>query len=328
MRKRMIRGLMMLTAVLAVMTACGQETAIERQREQKAPTEAEVKENTPEVSQEDEKTAAEENDDAVTGNEDMDAPDTEDAENAVLIEDGERTPLGDIDQDGTKEFIVSRSIEDGDSVAFTWDLVFDGKIIYHGSHELPCDFGDCWYMDLDEDGEKEIFAVIYPHVNSMPLAQYVALKKTPAGWQALENTDNAVDKANYSNAFPIRVVKGKEGKLIEISCDGCADSLEYDVTEHYQYIYDTQQGELHLLAQEILFGNKYSAPDTVMGEAAAWGVWELAQGSSNGTDCIIATHGIQGPGGKSDMLGTAEVYFNYNRNGKIRVLQITFTEET
>ena len=160
MRKRMIRGMMTLTAVLAVMTACGQETAIERQRGQKAPTEAEVKENTPEVSQGNENTAAEENDDAVTENEDMDAPDTEDAENAALIEDGDRTSLGDIDGDGTEDFIVSRSVEDGDTYEFTWDLVFDAKIIYHGSHELPCDFGDCWYMDLDEDGEKEIFDVI------------------------------------------------------------------------------------------------------------------------------------------------------------------------
>ena len=64
-----------------------------------------------------------------------------------------------------------------------------------------------------------------------------------------------------------------------------------------------------------------------MGEAAAWGVWELERSSFEGKDCIIATHGIQGLGGKFDMLGTADVYFKYDAMGKIKVLKLEFKPE-
>ena len=244
--------------------------------------------------------------------------------NAGSVGDGVEI-IGDIDNNGIQDRIIYREHEENESYTFLWDLEFDGEIIYHGENVLPCHFGDVWYLDLNEDGKEEIFINVYPAVNSMPQTQYVALKKDASKWVELENTDVGYDSDNYTNAFPITVLKGKGKNIFEISCKGLEDVIEYDITDYYTELYNSEEGELKSVAKDILYSEKYSSPGTTVGSPAAWGVWEIARGTFDGKDCIIATHGIQGLGGKFDILGTADVYFKYDQNGQIRVLHMEFT---
>ena len=239
-----------------------------------------------------------------------------------------RVYLGDIDQNGVEEYIDYHSNDDADTYIYTWELYFNDEVIYHGTNVIPCDFGEVWYINLDDDAEKEIFVKIYPHVNSMPQTQYVALKRTGTEWKELENTDVGYESDSYTNAFPIQVCKGKGKNQIEISCDGCENYVEFDVTEHYtQLLNQDEDLILKNLANSILNTDQYKDPGITMGEPAAWGVWELSRGSFDGKDCIVATHGIQGLGGKFDIIGTADVYFRYDAMGKIKVLDLEFKAE-
>lgn len=244
--------------------------------------------------------------------------------------------LGDIDKNGVQDYINFGETEENESYRFFWDLEFNGQIIYHGENVLPCRFGEVWYLDLDEDGVEEIFVNIYPAVNSMPQMQYVALKKEGNKWVEMENTDVVYESGDYTNAFPLHVKRGKSdndvtnvetgsGIYIEISCDGYDRFVAYDVKDYYTKLYNSEEGFLKSVAEDVLYSDKYSRPGTEMGSPAAWGVWELAKGTFDGKNCIIATHGIQGPGEKFDILGTADVYFNYDKNGKIRILNMEFT---
>lgn len=240
------------------------------------------------------------------------------------IDDGVEA-IGDIDQNGVQDRIIFGETEENESYLFSWDLEFNGEIIYHGENVLRCHFGDVWYLDLDEDGKEEIFINVYPAVNSMPQTQYVALKKEGSKWVELENTDVGYESDSYTNAFPITVCRGKGKNIFEISCIGLGDVIEYDVTDYYTQKYNSEDEVLKSTAYDILYSDKYSSLGVAVGSPAAWGVWETARGTFDGKDCIIATHGIQGIGGKFDILGTADVYFKYDQNGKIRVLHMEFT---
>lgn len=255
---------------------------------------------------------------------------------SVTNNSGEKTVLGDIDQDGTEDYIIAQSVEENDNYMFLWDLYFDGDIIYHGENVLPCHFSEAWYMDLDGDGKEELFIPVNPEVNSMPMTQYVALKKTGYSWKELENTNAAPESDNYTNAFPLHIKRGKStndvknvnensGVYAEITCDGYDQFVGCDIKDHYTNLYDSEEGVLKIVANDILYTDKYSQPGTDLGGPAAWGVWEINRGTYDGKDCIIATHGIQGFGGKFDIFGTADVYFNYDKNGKIHVMNLTFT---
>ncbi len=233
--------------------------------------------------------------------------------------------IGDIDHNGVQDQIIFRETEEEESYLFSWDLEFNGEKIYHGENVLPCHFGEVWYLDLDEDGSEEIFINVYPAVNSMPLTQYVALKKEGSKWVELENTDVGNGSGSYTNAFPITVYRGKGENIFEISCKGLEDVIEYDVTDYYTQMYNSEDEVLKSDAYDILYSDKYSSPGVVVGSPADWGVWETAKGTFDGKACIIATHGIQGIGGKFDILGTSDVYFKYDQNGKIRVLHMEFT---
>ena len=249
---------------------------------------------------------------------------------------GDKIVLGDIDQDGTEDYIIAQSVEENENYRFLWDLYFNGNIIYHGENVLPCHFDEAWYMDLDGDGKEEIFVTVYPAVNSMPQTQYVALKKSGSSWKELENTDVGYESDNYTNAFPLHVTRGKStgdvknvdensGIYVHITCDGYDQFVGYDIKEHYTKLYNSEDGVLKSVANDILYTDKYSQPGTDLGCPAAWGVWEIKRGTFDGKDCIIATHGIEGPGGKFDILGTADVYYNYDKNGKIQVLNLSFS---
>ena len=243
-------------------------------------------------------------------------------------EENEKVSLGDIDGDGTEDYALT-TVNQGEGIfECILELYFDDEMSFSRvDKENYISVGDARYLDLDMDGEKEIFVIINPRVNSAALVQYTVLKNTSDGWIELENTDASEGDEPVCNSFPISVCKGEDENTVEISCDGCQDTVIFDYTDHYTMFADKEDSDLCALANDILYTDKYSEPGTSMGETAAWGIWQLSADSIDGQDCIVATHGIQGLGGKEDYLGTADVYFNYDESGKIKILKLTFTPE-
>jgi len=65
--------------------------------------------------------------------------------------------------------------------------------------------------------------------------------------------------------------------------------------------------------------NNYKEGDEVA-FISAWGIHNAITGSFQGRNCIIATHGIEGPYGHG--LGRIDVYFAYNGQGELEILNI------
>ena len=63
------------------------------------------------------------------------------------------------------------------------------------------------------------------------------------------------------------------------------------------------------------------------GSIAAWGIWEICSGTYDGRNCLIATHGLQGPEGKFDTIGLVDIYFDYNEKGLVNILDMEFRDE-
>ncbi len=236
----------------------------------------------------------------------------------------------DIDENGEEDYIYacqSEEDEEGDTT-FHWTLELNGKNIYQGSHELFCDF-DAWSMDLDKDEKPEIIIRVLPHVNSMPLEEYVALKQEGDSWNALENSDEFEQQdvnGDLSNAFPVQVTVGSEPATVDIkTMDG--QTITVNLKEHYEKMMENQgEGEFYTLAEEFLKGDTYQ-PGDQYGTTAAWGIWEIEGVKVGDENAIRARQGIQSlKGGKWDILGTLDTYFSYDQNGKIKFLKTEFTQ--
>ena len=78
------------------------------------------------------------------------------------------------------------------------------------------------------------------------------------------------------------------------------------------------------LAKDVLQNNTYKAGN-VFGRSAGWGLWSVEPASYNGVDCLKAVQGICSiEGQKGDVLGTLDIFFNYDSNGQIHVLDMKF----
>ncbi len=239
------------------------------------------------------------------------------------------TDLGDLNGNGQTETIISDIYPWTDG--FEWTFYVDDKNVYNARNDCYPDFYAS-YIDLDEDGSEEIVILIYPHVNSDALAQYVVLKNTDGGLIELENTEQWSNNLNpnyVSNHFPVDVRYGKEKNTFEITLEGC-DTIITDVTKHYQKILDSYENsddkdsnELYRNAKEVLVLEKYSAGDDV-GGCGGWGIENLDIGEYNGKNCIVAGNHVLGPLGNWDAIGWLNIYFNYDKNGKIQVLGVEY----
>lgn len=238
--------------------------------------------------------------------------------------------LGDIDGDGVEEYVVTEYSNDGywnEEDVLRWTLYFDDEEIYQGYHVLFCDF-DAEFVDLDENGIEEILVHVYPHVNSMPLEEFVVLKVDDSGYRELENTYELNGEAD-NNPFPVQVLYGEAKNTFEIVVEERkgveAERFVYDITEHYQLVMDEADptDSLYILADNILNQDVYHTGD-VMGSTAAWGIWSVSVDQVDGVNCLVASHGITGLDGKWDYLGNLDVYFNYDSQGKIHVLRADF----
>ena len=235
-----------------------------------------------------------------------------------------RYDMGDLDGNGEQEYVVISFQEEDPDYDGHLEFYFNGKRIYEYEDLLWMSPGKAEYIDLDGDGKKEIFFTFWPHVNSMPLVEYAVLKQTGGSWELLEmiHGEDMLD-----NGFPIASRYGKEENTLVITCEGTDQEIVYDFKEYYENRIREEQesgGDSRQYA-EILEGG-YREGDE-FGGIAAWGVWEIGSGTYNGRNCLIATHGLEGPGGKFDHMGLVDVYFDYDERGKVHILNLEFREE-
>lgn len=226
----------------------------------------------------------------------------------------EKIPWRDLDGDGTEEYIL---LESGD---FLDQNLINGRItmyvnnesVYQYTEELHIiDVGDKAYLDLDGDGEEEIFVSFWPAVNSAGLEEWFVLKKKGDTWERLEMFED----------MPITIVMKEKDFGLAIRCEGWDGEIPFDATKHYE-----------AMKVELDYGNtsyndfmdaQYNVNDGV-GSTMAYGIWEIIDGGYQGENCLIASNGICGPGGRYDVYGGTQTYFNYDENGKIKILGMEF----
>lgn len=211
--------------------------------------------------------------------------------------------LGDLDGNGQEEYVEFYGAE-GNYQEFSF--FFNEECVYHHEDLLSVDiYGEktrC--LDLDHDGEEELFLVMLPHVNSMPLMEYAVIKNVEGAWEKLEmyQGEDILD-----NTFPIHVTKTSE-TTAQISCDGLEEEpIAFTIHSEYDDWKDCSTGD-------------------EVASTCAWGIWNIDAGSFEGQPCLVAEQGIQGSD-KFDFWGSVYISFDYDHAGKIRILQMVFEQE-
>lgn len=232
--------------------------------------------------------------------------------------------IGDIDYNGVEDFIIAEDGTFDSGKSFKWTLVLNDDEIYTAYNDLHCDF-DVSFLNLDGDLAKEILVLVYPHVNSASLTEFVVLKEKGDSWVELQK----VSELNPSNgyAFPIKITMG-EGKPIsmDISCEGIECVLNEDISKHYEAIAagDSYFDEDGSFAKDILSSELYE-PGEEFAHTSAYGIWEIKIDAENGINYLVAKHGIESnPWGKNDVYGYLDVWFNYDLSGKIKIFKIKY----
>ena len=223
----------------------------------------------------------------------------------------------DLDGNGVEEYLVIE--RNGSAGKLT--LYFNEEPVYQYEEDLWFIGVDAKeYIDLDGDGEKEIFVSFMPAVNSMPLEEWFVLKQGANGWELMEMPHYGDYMSD--NAFPISVTLQKNDYELLISCEGYDGAIVFDATAHYTEKRKdrTEWGDTSYDA----YVNGNFTEGSQVGGTCAWGIWNIEVGSYEGQNCLIAEHGLQGPNGKYDFYGCAYVYFNYDENANIQILNMEF----
>ena len=264
-------------------------------------------------------TAGTDTDDNVSP-EPTEAPTSESADHMRL-----EHPWADLDGDGTEEYIL---IESGD---FFGGNVENGRITVYVNDEPVYQYTEelrimgvhtAEYLDLDGDGQEEIFVSFEPAVNSMPLEEWFVLKQVDGDWELLEmhhNSENMLD-----NAFPITVVLKKGQFGFGIRCEGWDGEIDFDATARYERLKEEEE-EWGYGAYTYYIDANHKIGD-VVGGPMAYGIWNIQPGTFEGRNCLVAEHCLGGWWDKFDDYGLAYVYFDYDEEGKIRILDMTFKE--
>lgn len=188
-------------------------------------------------------------------------------------------------------------------------LFWNGTMIWEYSEVNYVEPSRVKYLDLDEDGEKEIFYTFAPRVNSAGLVEYVVLKQKGDEWQPLQMQQ----EGNLAeNNFAVSVIY--QGNYnVEISCEGIEKTIAYNVQKHYERMVEDDT--------VAVAGDEY-------GCLAAWGMWDIkpALYDNEVKNCLVATYGIQGLAEKHDFFGYLDVYFNYDSEGNYQILDLQFEE--
>lgn len=221
-------------------------------------------------------------------------------------------------------------------------------------------------LDLDHDGAKEILLTLLPHANSRSLTEFAVLKQCSDGsWKNLENPATHFETTgnHVTNSFPITVKKSEHPHTAMISCEGLDKTIFYDTQNYCNIWMDCDHGsgctcgcqakqhhndDHH--GNEKHHGNGYNtsvssrqltpegkivnyylnefprlATGETCGGTCAWGIREIRQDTCNKIPCLVATQGIEGRD-QQQPWGTADIYFDYDSNGTIRILDMKFAE--
>ena len=235
--------------------------------------------------------------------------------------------VGDLGGDARDDYVIYTG---QDGVYYHLALYLAGEgIVFEHEDPLPVDLGDLvCKVDLDHDGEDEILLTMWPHVNSMPLEEYAVLKKVNGTWTKLEMYHEEGDI--LANSFPLRLVRGTGKWEAKLSCAGLNKTITLDLEPDYNHWKAlAEQGEDSFpQTNRMYYENEFShtKPGEDVGGISAWGIWKIELSSFDGQPCLVATQGIQGYD-KHIPWGQVYISFDYDRNGKIRVLDMVFEPE-
>ena len=94
--------------------------------------------------------------------------------------------FGEIDGNRVSVQVEQPYEEEGTDYYSHQKLFWNGTMIWEYSEVNYVEPSRVEYLDLDEDGEKEIFYTFAPRVNSAGLVEYVVLKQKGDKWQPLQ----------------------------------------------------------------------------------------------------------------------------------------------
>ena len=234
----------------------------------------------------------------------------------------------DLDQNGMEEYVKMYQSDQEQEYICRYSFYWNGEVIYEYENSYGMFPGGAQYLDLDRDGEKEIFLTFWPKVNSMPLMEYIVLKQdADLSWQPLEMIHG---EEMYQNAFPISISKGKNEWEAVISCKNLEKELIFDLAFYFSKVeeqFEKEESEYKEYLKGLVNNYEKGFPGDsewyTFGSVCAWGIWNIKSGTYQGKPCLIATHGIQGYD-KFDFWGELDVYFDYDAQGKTRVLDMEF----
>ncbi len=221
----------------------------------------------------------------------------------------------DIDNNGIMDSVQLLERTDGTMYA---TVILNGEPIFHYEWEdlRLASVNSFEYMDFDQDHENEIFITIYPLVNSMPLIEVLTLKQSDGQWHMMDIPLNEIG----NNCFPINITKGDREFDFVLSSEYTDKQLLFDATPYY-----TDDGNTESNSIQLYKSQHFSKGDTV-GYVSSWGIWSSWTGTYDGQNCIIAEQGLQGIGGKFNPLGKVDIYYAYDKDGNIKILDLVHIE--
>lgn len=227
------------------------------------------------------------------------------------------TKLEDFDGNGEEEYLTVETTPDfsGSKLTVYWNK----KAIYQYEDMLNIiKIRDYQYMDLDGDGERELFLALLPNVNSMPLVQYLVLKEGRDGWHALENYETVGE--SLTNSFPLKIIYSDKPWEAKITCDGYDGEILVDVKRVYD-AWEEEEREVYGYGYQKAFGKGNQSGECA--QIAPWGIWEIGFRRFEGELCLVARQGIMRDD-KNALWGMVDIIFDYDRAGKIRVRDMRF----
>lgn len=239
--------------------------------------------------------------------------------NTVHFEQKWLTKLEDFDRNGEEEYLTVEASEVLPGSGSILTVYWNKKAVYQYTNALNViKVSDYQYVDLDGDGERELFLKLLPNVNGAGLVQYLVLKEEREGWRALENHETVGE--SVTNSFPLKITYSDKPWEAKITCDGYDGEIPVDVKRVYD-AWEKEILEAYGDGYQKAFGKGNQSGECA--QIADWGIWEIGLRRFEGENCLVARQGIVRDY-KDALWGVVDVIFDYDRAGKIRVRDMRF----